>query len=206
LLLFDEVISFRLGFHGAQGRFGIKPDLTALGKIIGGGFPVGAVGGRSDVMAVFDPTKGRPHVPHGGTFTANPVTMTAGLAAMRLLTPDAYEGLAALGDRLQGGLEEVMQRRKIGGQVTGLGSLRRFHLVSGALRDYRSVYPDPARSRLMQQLHRAMLRHGVLIAPTGLMALSTAMAPDDIDRIVEAFDRSLGELMASPDIAHIRSI
>src|SRR3989441_3096045 len=86
VLIFDEVISFRVGYHGAQGLFGVTPDMTTLGKIIGGGFPVGALVGRADVMAVFDPTGGEPRAPHGGTFNANPVTMAAGLAAMRLMT------------------------------------------------------------------------------------------------------------------------
>lgn len=72
LLIFDEVISFRVGYHGAQGYVGVRPDLTTLGKIIGGGFPVGAVAGRADVMGVFDPRGGKPIVPHAGTFNANP--------------------------------------------------------------------------------------------------------------------------------------
>lgn len=206
LLIFDEVIALRLGFHGAQGRFDIRPDLTALGKIIGGGFPVGAVGGRADVMAVFDPSQGRPAVPHGGTFTANPVTMIAGLAAMRLLTPAAYDGLTALGTRLQDGLEAAMRQAEVAGQVTGLGSLRRIHFATGELRDYRSIHADAARLRLMQHLHRAMLKHGVLIAPTGMMALSTAMTPADIDEIVHAFALSLGDLLASSDAPLLRTV
>src|SRR5207247_9029396 len=104
-LIFDEVISFRLGYHGAQGLFDIRPDLTSLGKIIGGGFPVGAVGGRAEVMAVFDPRGGKPLVPHGGTFNANPVTMAAGLAAMRLLDEKAFERLDELGRTLRSGVE-----------------------------------------------------------------------------------------------------
>ena len=80
VLIFDEVISFRVGYHGAQGAFGVTPDMTTLGKIIGGGFPVGAVAGSAEVMTVFDPTRGGPPAaPHGGTFNANPVTMAAGL-------------------------------------------------------------------------------------------------------------------------------
>ena len=86
LMIADEIISFRLGYHGASHRFGIVPDLITLGKIIGCGFPVGAVGGSADVMSVFDPTTGKPRVPHGGTFNANPGTMAAGLAAMQLWT------------------------------------------------------------------------------------------------------------------------
>ena len=100
LLIFDEVISFRVGYRGAQGAFGVRPDLTTFGKIIGGGFPVGAVGGRADVMAVFDPRGGKPAVPHGGTFNANPVTMAAGLAAMRLMDEAAYARLDEMGETL----------------------------------------------------------------------------------------------------------
>ena len=99
LLIFDEVITFRVGYRGAQGVWGIDPDLTTLGKIIGGGFPVGAVGGRKDIMAVFDPRSGKPALPHGGTFSANPVTMRAGLAAMELLDEAAFARLDAIGKR-----------------------------------------------------------------------------------------------------------
>ena len=97
LLIFDEVITFRLGFRGAQGIWDIDPDLTTLGKIIGGGFPVGAIGGHRDVMAVFDPRPGKPALPHGGTFSANPVTMRAGIAAMELLDDAAFARLDAMG-------------------------------------------------------------------------------------------------------------
>ncbi|WP_311974442.1 aspartate aminotransferase family protein [Bradyrhizobium glycinis] len=96
LLIFDEVISFRLGYQGAQGLWGIDPDLTTLGKIIGGGFPVGAIAGKREVMAVFDPRHGKPALPHGGTFSANPVTMRAGLAAMELLARRRSRGWTRL--------------------------------------------------------------------------------------------------------------
>src|SRR5690606_7953045 len=82
VLIFDEVISLRADHGGMQAVLGVTPDLTAMGKIIGGGFPVGALGGAAEVMAVFDPTSGPPRAPHGGTFNANPVTMVAGLTAM----------------------------------------------------------------------------------------------------------------------------
>ena len=86
LLIFDEVISFRVSYRGAQGRYGGDPDLTAFGKIIGGGFPIGATGGRAEVMEVFDPGTRGPRIASGGTFSANPVSMTAGLATMRAMT------------------------------------------------------------------------------------------------------------------------
>ncbi len=92
LLIFDEVFSFRVGYHGAQGAVGVTPDITALGKIIGGGLPVGATGGRRDVMEVFDQTIKPLRVEHGGTYNANPMTMAAGLAAMRQMTPRPSTG------------------------------------------------------------------------------------------------------------------
>ena len=98
ILIFDEVVSFRIAAGGAQEVLGVQPDLTALGKIIGGGLPIGAVGGRREVMSVFDARRGRPALPHGGTFNANPITMAAGLAAMSQMTPAEYERINRLGD------------------------------------------------------------------------------------------------------------
>ena len=119
LLIFDEVISFRIGYHGAQGYFGARPDITALGKIIGGGFPVGAVGGRAEVMAVFDPRGGTPIVPHAGTFNANPVTMAAGLAGMRLLDAASFQKMDDLAGRLRDGLAACFKDAGVEGSVTG---------------------------------------------------------------------------------------
>src|SRR5439155_19599744 len=100
LLIFDEVISFRVGYRGAQGRYGGDPDLTAFGKIIGGGFPVGATGGRAEVMEVFDPGTSNA-IASGGTFTANPVSMVAGLATLRALDAATYERLERMGADLR---------------------------------------------------------------------------------------------------------
>src|SRR5439155_17016571 len=104
VLIFDEVISFRVAWGGAQEHFGVRPDLTTLGKIIGGGLPVGAFGGRRDIMAYYDPRQGAARISQGGTFNANPVTMAAGLATLNALTPEAYTRLDALGERLRGGV------------------------------------------------------------------------------------------------------
>src|SRR5262249_23875639 len=90
MLIFDEVVSFRVAPGGAQERFGVTPDLTTLGKIIGGGLAVGAFGGRTDIMNAYDPPGGRSRINHGGTFYANPLTMAGGVATMELLTADAY--------------------------------------------------------------------------------------------------------------------
>src|SRR5499426_2246019 len=155
VLIFDEVVSFRVGYHGAQGAFGVTPDLTTLGKIIGGGFPVGAVAGRAEVMAVFDPTGGKPAAPHGGTFNANPVTMAAGLAGMRLLTPEAFSRLDELGAKLRASLEACFKRAGISGAVTGMGSLFRVHPTDRELIDYRSTRTTP---READRLRRLVMR------------------------------------------------
>lgn len=194
LVIFDEVITFRLGSAGAQGLWGIRPDLTALGKIIGGGFPVGAVAGRAEVMAVFDPSAGKPALPHGGTFTANPVTMRAGLAAMEALTPDAFAHLDALGETLRHGINDSLARHALPGRCVGLGSLFKVHFTAGPITDYRSVYPGAAERRRLDAFHRGLIDRGVLSASYGLFALSTPMTQDDAGAILAAVDATLADL------------
>lgn len=191
LLVFDEVISFRLGYHGAQGEFGVRPDLTALGKIMGGGFAVGAVGGRADVMAVFDPRGGKPRVPHAGTFNANPVTMAAGLAAMRLMDEAAYVRLNGLGEQLRKGVTACFERTGFPGMVTGRGSLFRIHPFRRDLVDYRSSVADATEAARLDGLYRGLLDHGVLIAPAGLGCLSTVMTEAELDYFLEALTLAL---------------
>ena len=188
VLIFDEVISFRVSYHGAQGALGVTPDMTTLGKIIGGGLPVGAVAGRADVMAVFDPTRGGPPLaPHGGTFNANPVTMAAGLAAMRLLTPDAYARLADLGAKLRASLDDCLKQAGVPGRVTGLGSLFRLHPVDRELSDYRSTRATIAETERLVRLVRRLMEHGVLMSITGLGCLSTPMGDAELEGLVETF-------------------
>lgn len=196
LVIFDEVISLRLGYSGAQGLWDITPDVTALGKIIGGGFPIGAIGGRADVMAVFDPTRGKPALPHGGTFTANPVTMRAGLAAMRALTPASFEHLDAIGRVVREGVTESLSRRSLHGQCVGLGSLFKVHFTSLPITDYRSVYPGAAERKKLDQFHKGLLDRGVLSASYGLFALSTSMTEDDARQILAAIDETLAAIAA----------
>jgi glutamate-1-semialdehyde 2,1-aminomutase len=194
LLIFDEVIAFRLGFNGAQAIWGVEADLTTFGKIIGGGFPVGAIGGNRDVMAVFDPTRGKPPVPHGGTFSANPMTMVAGLRTMQLLDASAFEKLDRLGSRMRSGFDEAFQRARIEGRTTGMGSLLKIHFTARAIRDYQTATPDPAAAHCMTQLMTGLLNEGVLIAPNGLLALSTPMSDADIDEVIQAFERALSKV------------
>jgi len=189
LLIFDEVISFRIGRGGAQERFNIRPDLTTLGKIIGGGLAVGAFGGRADVMNFYDPRDGKGRINHGGTFNANPLTMAGGIATMEQLTPDAYARLEALGDRLRDGVRRLLRKKGYAGQITGTGSLFWLHHTKKKLSDYRSARPEdpktPARTFL------ALVNEGVLLSQRGLGACSLAMADADVDRFVETLGRVL---------------
>jgi glutamate-1-semialdehyde 2,1-aminomutase len=189
VLIFDEVISFRIAAGGAQERFGIRPDLTTLGKIIGGGLAVGAFGGRKEIMDFYDPRQGAARINHGGTFNANPVTMVAGIATMEALTPEAYARLDALGERLRGGVGRLLEGLRRRGQVTGVGSLFCLHWTSSPLTDYRSSRPKDPDAPL--RVFLGLLNEGILLTQRGLGACSLAMTDDDVDRFVNALARVL---------------
>jgi len=194
LLIFDEVISFRLGYHGAQGLWNIAPDLTTFGKIIGGGFPVGAVGGGAEFMQVFDPSAGKPALPHGGTFSANPVTMRAGCAAMELLDEAAFARLDAIGEAVRTGIDAAFRRHGVPGRTTGLGSLLKVHFADRPVRDYRSAYGGAEEARRLALFHRGLLDRGVIAAGYGLMAFSTPMTDADVAAVIAAADGALSEV------------
>ena len=189
LLIFDEVISFRTAWGGAQERLGIRPDLTTFGKIIGGGLPVGAFGGRRDVMSFYDPRKGGARISQGGTFNANPVTMAAGVATLNALTPEAYARLDAIGERLRGGASRLLAATRRRGQVTGVGSLFWLHWTTETLTDYRSARAKDA--EMAQRVFVGMLNEGILLTQRGLGACSLAMTDQDVDRFVNALARVL---------------
>src|ERR1700730_5639636 len=196
LLIFDEVITFRLGYRGAQGLWDIDPDLTTLGKIMGGGFPVGAIAGRKAVMAVFDPRHGKPALPHGGTFSANPVTMRAGLAAMEMLGEAAFARLDAIGEAVRSGIDEAFRRSGVPGGPVGLGSLLKIHFADRPIRDYRSAYMTEQEAQRQAVFNRGLLNRGVLAVGYGLMALSMPMSDADVDAIIAAASDALAEVAA----------
>jgi len=195
VLIFDEVISFRVGVAGMQGLYDTRPDLTTLGKIIGGGLPVAAFGGRRDIMELLEPEREQ-SVPHGGTYNGNPLGMAAGLAAMRQLTPAVFDRLETQGEWLRGQLEELFADHRIAAQVTGLGSLFNVHFTAAELFDYRSVRRafDPGQSH---RFFLGMLNSGVLMAGRGLGALCTPMGDAELREFVGATDAALRELGAA---------
>ena len=190
LLIFDEVISFRVAPGGAQQMYGVTPDLTTLGKIIGGGLPVAAFGGRADVMELLDPRR-EPNLAQGGTYNGNPLGMAAGLAAMQELTPDVYAELNRKGERVTEQLSEVLASHDVPAQVNGVGSLLAIHFSERPVTDYRRVAATDKKK--MRELFLGLVNHGVLMAPRGMCAISTPMDEDVLQRFVDAVDEVLSE-------------
>jgi glutamate-1-semialdehyde 2,1-aminomutase len=195
LLIFDEIIAFRVAPGGAQGRFGVLPDLTALGKIIGGGYPLAAFGGRADVMEIFDARRSGA-VSHGGTFNGNPVAAAAGLATLRELTPDAYARLDRLGERLRTRLEAAIARDGLDARVNAVGSL--FQVWSGETVSAAAtgVAGAPA-------LFLGLLLDGFYLAPRGMGAIPAIAGEADIDELADSIGRVLGAIRRVPEPARV---
>ena len=184
LLIFDEVISgFRAGAGGAQGLFGVRPDLTCLGKIIGGGLPVGAYGGRADLMDLVSPAG---PVYQAGTLSGNPLAMTAGLWSLDGLSPRLYGNLSSLGARLAGGLADAARAAGIALQVNAFGSVLTPFFTAQPVRDYRSAVT--ANTDRYAAFFRAMLARGVYPPPSQFEAwfLSAAHTRRDVDDTIRA--------------------
>jgi glutamate-1-semialdehyde 2,1-aminomutase len=194
LLIFDEIISFRVAPGGAQARFGVRPDLTTLGKIIGGGYPLAAFGGRADVMAIFDAR--RPGaVSHGGTFNGNPVAAAAGLATLRELTPATYERLDGLGERLAGGVTAVIERAGLDARIAAVGSLFQVFSGPGATAFATGVAAGPT-------LFLGLLLEGFYLAPRGMGAIPAIATATDIDDLAAAIGRALGAISPAREPAN----
>jgi glutamate-1-semialdehyde 2,1-aminomutase len=184
VLLFDEVIAFRAGFHGAQGEIGITPDLTTLGKIIGGGFPVGAIVGRAEILELSRPSlNGR--VSHAGTFNANPVTAVAGLATMQALTPKVFAGMAELGERVRRGLREIVADLPL--RVTGIASLFKVTAVGHEIRNYRDAAAADKEWETIASL--ALYNEGFLLTPRLSGCVSAVTSGEEALSFLEAFRR-----------------
>ena len=191
LLIFDEVIAFRASRGGAQEYFGVTPDLTCFGKVIGGGLPVGAFGGREDVMSLWDPSgPGGPQVAHAGTFNGNPMTAAAGVATLRELTVDVYEELEAKGEYLRGKLREAISEMEAPMGVTGAASLFAIQATTEEVRDYRSYTTND--NELLEMVFLGMMNEGYLLSSKCAGNVSAAHSYEELDGFVKAFRRVLG--------------
>jgi len=194
LFVFDEVITFRSEVGGAQSWYDVRPDMTAMGKAIGGGFPVGAFAGRSDVMDVMDPLADKLLFPHSGTFSANPVTMVAGLTAMRRFDEAAVARLNGLQARAVAGIREAIERTGVTACVTGGGSLFRVHFKADEPRNYREAFQGPDELAQLKLMLDHLFDGGAMMINTCAGALSTAMGEAEIDELVGLMESGFEKL------------
>ena len=191
LFILDEVISLRLAWGGMAAWAKVKPDLTTMAKIIGGGYPVGAIGGREDLMQMFSPDVHKVH--HSGTLNANPMTATAGAATLEQLNAGVIDKINKLGESFANGVRAVFKKLGIKGQLTGMGSLQAIHFTDKVLMDWKSSTREVNKD-LQHLFHLAMLERGIFTAARGLWVMSTPMTQREIDTAVKAVDDVLTEL------------
>ena len=193
LLVFDEVMTgFRISYGGAQERFGVTPDLTTLGKVIGGGLPVGAYGGRKDIMSMVAPAG---PVYQAGTLSGNPLAMTAGIKTLEILKQEgSYERLESMTKRLITGICESAKAAGLAINGKSISGMFGFYLCDGPVRNFEEA--KQANSEYFAKLHRSMLQKGVYLAPSAFEAgfMSLAHSEDDIDATLKAFNESFSEL------------
>jgi glutamate-1-semialdehyde 2,1-aminomutase len=192
LLIFDEVITgFRLAMGGAQEYFGVKPDLTTLGKIVGGGMPIGVFGGPEEIMSMISPIG---KVYQAGTFSGNPMSLAAGITTLKELARIGHRELNRRGEAIRKGIEGVIDELHLDFTVTGIGSMFQLFMTKGPIRNYE----DAKRSdtALFNRLFRGLLEKGVYLPPSQFETnfLSTAHSDEDIERTVNAFDEVLREI------------
>lgn len=188
-LIFDEVITgFRVSRGGAQELYGVTPDITTLGKNLGAGFPLGAFGGREDIMAQFNPTQ-ITRIIHSGSLNANPVSLRAGLVLLDELTPNKYRKLGILGTEVVKGLRQVFQNNKIDAQVTQAASLFGIHFTPEEVVDYRSSIKEDSVKKF--NFFIGLLLNDIMLTPKGLGCISTPMSNKEVKILLNSANESI---------------
>lgn len=186
LLCYDEVICFRVNYDGAQADYPVKPDMTALGKIIGGGFPIGAFAGSNEVMNILDPGGSNYRFPLSGTFSANAISMTAGKVAMELFDREAVEKLNKL---TQIAAKQVAEAGKIADiplSITGRGSMFRLHFREKSPHSYRDAFDDEKMRKVIAQFLNHLYEKGIMVINSCTSVLSTAITQKEVDILSDA--------------------
>ncbi|HEO8419915.1 glutamate-1-semialdehyde 2,1-aminomutase [Niallia sp. FSL W8-0635] len=194
LLIFDEVMTgFRVDYGCAQGYFGITPDITCLGKVIGGGLPVGAYGGKAEIMNQIAPSG---PIYQAGTLSGNPLAMTAGFETLSQLTKDTYQEFIRKADRLEEGLKEAAMKYEIPFTVNRAGSMIGFFFTNEDVKDYESA--KTSNLDYFASFYNSMLEQGVFLPPSQFegMFLSTALTDDDIEHTIHAAEHAFSTLKA----------
>lgn len=187
LLVFDEVVTFRVEYSGAQQKYAVRPDITALGKIIGGGFPVGAYAGRSEVLEVLDPGGKNYRFPHSGTFSANPVTMVAGRIALEYYDKKAVGELNTLTQKAIDQITEAIHIADVPVSLTGAGSMFRVHLKAKAPATYREAYQTKeAAGLIIKMLDYLFYEKKLMMINTLACMFSTVMTKKEVDVLSDA--------------------
>jgi glutamate-1-semialdehyde 2,1-aminomutase len=190
LVVFDEVLTFRFAAGGCQAALGLEPDLTMFGKLIGGGFPVGATGGRKELMSVFDPADMK--VFHTGTFNANPVTMTAGGVSLRELTADRIAAMETLCGELRGGMAQAAEKTGLPLSINHFGSCLNLYFSESAPES--SIVREDG--EIVGRFHLAAMNHGLFLAPRGMMALSTVTTRQHVEETLQRAEAAMRDVAA----------
>ncbi len=192
LLIFDEVITgFRLSLGGAQAIYKITPDITTLGKIIGGGMPIGAIGGRKEILDLLAPVG---PVYQAGTLSGNPLSVACGIATLKLLNEDSYKRLENLGSMLCEGIKKINEEKGIKLQINRAGSM--FTIFFCETRIYDSNSAKKANTKLFGQFFRNMLSNGIYLVPSQFESnfISTAHKEQDIKKTIDAYKKSIDSI------------
>lgn len=193
LLIFDEVMTgFRVGYHCAQGYFNVIPDLTCLGKVIGGGLPVGAFGGKKEIMNHIAPSG---DIYQAGTLSGNPLAMTSGYMTLSQLTPESYTYFNELGDLLEEGLKTTFAKYNVPIVVNRAGSMIGFFLNEGPVTNFKQA--NESNLKLFSVMYRELAKEGIFLPPSQFegMFLSTSHTKADIQKTIEAFDTALSRII-----------
>lgn len=192
LLIFDEVMTgFRVGYNCAQGYFDVTPDLTCLGKVIGGGLPVGAFGGKKEIMDRIAPSG---DIYQAGTLSGNPLAMTSGYWTLSQLTPESYTYFNELGDMLEAGLKEVFAKHNVPLTVNRAGSMIGFFINEGPVTNFEEA--NRSDLKLFGEMYRELTEQGIFLPPSQFegMFLSTSHTKADIEKTIDAFDVALSRV------------
>lgn len=192
VLIFDEVISFRVSRGGSQEHYGVTPDMTTFGKVVGGGLPVGAFGGRADIMSLYDPSNGAPRVQHAGTFNGNPMTAAAGVATLEAATPEVYEYVGRMGGVIRDKLRSLIAEVEAPMGVTGVESLWCLQFTPERVIDYRSSMTND--KTMTRAMFLGLQNEGFLLSPSCQGTVSSIHTEDDIEALIAAVRKVLARL------------
>jgi glutamate-1-semialdehyde 2,1-aminomutase len=194
LLIFDEVMTgFRVDYHSAQGYFGITPDITCLGKVIGGGLPVGAYGGKAEIMEKIAPSG---PIYQAGTLSGNPLAMTAGYETLIQLTPETYEEFKRKADMLEKGLSQAAKKYDIPHTINRAGSMIGFFFTNEKVTNYEKA--KTSNLEFFAAYYREMAEQGIFLPPSQFegMFLSTAHTDEDIEKTIQAAEKAFSKLVS----------